>query len=105
MEKTSYEMRISDWRSDVCSSDLELEQLGEQFSMAFGIHAAQPGIQAHDLHDRKVLIQAEALRHVAGGGMDGIVFCDHVETGHGDMACIGPEQAGHDPHPDRKSVV
>src|SRR3546814_6726586 len=73
----------------------ELEQLGEQFSMAFGIHAAQPGIQAHVLHDRKVLIQAEALRHVASGGMDGIVVCDHVETGHGDMACIGLEQAGH----------
>src|SRR3546814_3107878 len=112
-QKTAYEMRISDWSSDVCSSDLppqvlaadrvdadagfvqqqhpwprhqragqaelllhaarqlarqargerrqpgELEQLGEQFSMAFGIHAAQPGIQAHVLHDRKVLIQAE----------------------------------------------
>src|SRR3546814_5786096 len=24
-QKTAYEMRISDWRSDVCSSDLELE--------------------------------------------------------------------------------
>src|SRR3546814_4159549 len=25
-QKTAYEMRISDWSSDVCSSDLELEQ-------------------------------------------------------------------------------
>src|SRR3546814_3996930 len=26
-QKTAYEMRISDWSSDVCSSDLELTQL------------------------------------------------------------------------------
>src|SRR3546814_9367460 len=27
-QKTAYEMRISDWSSDVCSSDLEFEHLG-----------------------------------------------------------------------------
>src|SRR3546814_16465712 len=27
-QKTAYEMRISDWSSDVCSSDLSLEDLG-----------------------------------------------------------------------------
>src|SRR3546814_10569067 len=27
-QKTAYEMRISDWSSDVCSSDLDLEQAG-----------------------------------------------------------------------------
>src|SRR3546814_1753357 len=27
--KTAYEMRISDWSSDVCSSDLELDALGK----------------------------------------------------------------------------
>src|SRR3546814_4883952 len=26
-QKTAYEMRISDWSSDVCSSDLKLKQL------------------------------------------------------------------------------
>src|SRR3546814_14816078 len=30
MQKTAYEVRISDWSSDVCSSDLP----GEQFQMA-----------------------------------------------------------------------
>src|SRR3546814_5296794 len=30
MQKTAYEMRISDWSSDVCSSDL-LANAGEQF--------------------------------------------------------------------------
>src|SRR3546814_3432275 len=29
-QKTAYEMRISDWSSDVCSSDLALPQLGVQ---------------------------------------------------------------------------
>src|SRR3546814_6974255 len=28
-QKTAYEMRISDWSSDVCSSDLGLKQLGD----------------------------------------------------------------------------
>src|SRR3546814_9778834 len=28
-QKTAYEMRISDWSSDVCSSDLVAEQPGE----------------------------------------------------------------------------
>src|SRR3546814_7999462 len=29
-QKTAYEMRISDWSSDVCSSDLQLQQVAEQ---------------------------------------------------------------------------
>src|SRR3546814_9821989 len=28
-QKTAYEMRISDWSSDVCSSDLKLDQTGK----------------------------------------------------------------------------
>src|SRR3546814_10865205 len=28
-QKTAYELRISDWSSDVCSSDLELATLGQ----------------------------------------------------------------------------
>src|SRR3546814_3321441 len=35
-QKTAYEMRISDWSSDVCSSDLvrdEVEQLGQLFGL------------------------------------------------------------------------
>src|SRR3546814_3894531 len=29
-QKTAYEMRISDWSSDVCSSDLALADLGDE---------------------------------------------------------------------------
>src|SRR3546814_12600300 len=35
-QKTAYEMRISDWSSDVCSSDLPLvrTQVGDRFTLA-----------------------------------------------------------------------
>src|SRR3546814_7414182 len=36
-QKTAYEMRISDWSSDVCSSDLELEELIAEA----GLHVAR----------------------------------------------------------------
>src|SRR3546814_9852905 len=35
-QKTAYEMRISDWSSDVCSSDLARPANGVQFGQAFG---------------------------------------------------------------------
>src|SRR3546814_3984470 len=40
-QKTAYEMRISDWSSDVCSSDL-----GERCVQRLRVHAAQRGAQA-----------------------------------------------------------
>src|SRR3546814_6086171 len=37
-QKTAYEMRISDWSSDVCSSDLELNvRYSEAFRLNMGI--------------------------------------------------------------------
>src|SRR3546814_4386222 len=35
-QKTAYEMRISDWSSDVCSSDLALYTVEEQLNEACG---------------------------------------------------------------------
>src|SRR3546814_8868582 len=37
--KTAYEMRISDWSSDVCSSDLD--PFARQLRVAVGFHRAQ----------------------------------------------------------------
>src|SRR3546814_14005667 len=34
-QKTAYEMRISDWSSDVCSSDLVLRQLREELAFQY----------------------------------------------------------------------
>src|SRR3546814_19029906 len=40
-QKTAYEMRISDWSSDVCSSDLS----GEGFGLGRGLYDAEPVAQ------------------------------------------------------------
>src|SRR3546814_12570210 len=44
-QKTAYEMRISDWSSDVCSSDLEDSGLVKQHAGEAGraLEAGQPG--------------------------------------------------------------
>src|SRR3546814_18993105 len=39
-QKTAYEMRISDWSSDVCSSDLAVRRLGQGFAAALLYGAA-----------------------------------------------------------------
>src|SRR3546814_10188237 len=36
-QKTAYEMRISDWSSDVCSSDLLTHQFGRQQLVELGV--------------------------------------------------------------------
>src|SRR3546814_10443880 len=72
-QKTAYEMRISDWSSDVCSSDLALVDAGDQ------ILALRPGLAEHGLlpgagrdqalalagqRDAGGLAEAEAVRHL-----------------------------------------
>src|SRR3546814_4184566 len=42
-QKTAYEMRISDWSSDVCSSDLAGREIGEQ-----QLHVAHAHVVAVD---------------------------------------------------------
>src|SRR3546814_20017126 len=46
-QKTAYEMRISDWSSDVCSSDLATNEAGRQPCGLVGgkdfLHHGQPG--------------------------------------------------------------
>src|SRR3546814_5855233 len=39
-QKTAYEMRISDWSSDVCSSDLRMvETILRDYARAYGLHS------------------------------------------------------------------
>src|SRR3546814_3611776 len=52
--KTAYEMRISDWSSDVCSSDLDA------LLARFGGEEFVVGLSNHDLHDAVEV--AESLR-------------------------------------------
>src|SRR3546814_4910974 len=41
-QKTAYEMRISDWSSDVCSSDLSLKRMGLDYVDIFYSHRVDP---------------------------------------------------------------
>src|SRR3546814_10604263 len=41
-QKTAYEMRISDWSSDVCSSDLPVEPAIERFALQAQLLREQP---------------------------------------------------------------
>src|SRR3546814_4529438 len=43
-QKTAYEMRISDWSSDVCSSDLAVEDVPNQPGIGFDAQADRAGI-------------------------------------------------------------
>src|SRR3546814_18312962 len=49
-QKTAYEMRISDWSSDVCSSDLFLGHRSEQFAIAAAEPADGIGIERDLAH-------------------------------------------------------
>src|SRR3546814_4573898 len=56
-QKTAYEMRISDWSSDVCSSDLRARGLDAKAALV-GLAAAEvgehlPQLLAHLLHARR----------------------------------------------------
>src|SRR3546814_11715893 len=67
-QKTAYEMRISDWSSDVCSSDL------------------QPGIDHHPNHGVAVVDEGEG-RHRAG---------NDAEMGHQPVGAAERHPAGAD---------
>src|SRR3546814_5939105 len=73
-QKTAYEMRISDWSSDVCSSDLEvgvdddgaaLVQLDAEFVQA------QPGGQRPS---------ADRQQHHVGGQLGGVAALDRLHA-------------------------
>src|SRR3546814_7970264 len=57
-QKTAYEMRISDWSSDVCSSDLHV-------SAHDGAGVVAPGIQpqSHCRHSRGDQVDSASRRH------------------------------------------
>src|SRR3546814_9259689 len=64
-QKTAYEMRISDWRSDVCSSDLVARQRAE---LADGSQVVQPAA-GHGGAVQQHLVQGQ---HTAALGDDAL---------------------------------
>src|SRR3546814_7110831 len=65
-QKTAYEMRISDWSSDVCSSDLgEQCGIGERGG---GVERVRPGVAAGG-DDRMQLLDAALAAEPAGAAV------------------------------------
>src|SRR3546814_2466264 len=53
-QKTAYEMRISDWSSDVCSSDLQFEPAARADAMIiFHLRLGRPGVVALGREDQR----------------------------------------------------
>src|SRR3546814_10306243 len=91
-QKTAYEMRISDWSSDVCSSDLSCDASGEPMK----------GAQQMDVDDRDALIlpvPPEPFALILGPAMRG-ASSDAIETSLRHMGLL-PERIG---DADRKST-
>src|SRR3546814_10516418 len=85
-QKTAYEMRISDWSSDVCSSDLGLAAIDRVEQQAFELRRALHGV----LHRRR----RQAI------GRAGIArLQDHLVGGEGTrQRQLRPDLAGKAPH-------
>src|SRR3546814_6565169 len=71
-QKTAYEMRISDWSSDVCSSDLAAVILAVATDVAFALEhfehiGAQPGRRGKDGILLRALAVADTGEHITQG--------------------------------------
>src|SRR3546814_9481676 len=56
-QKTAYEMRISDWSSDVCSSDLHSDETSYAFFYCAGASAAGGGCGAGRFGAREEVLE------------------------------------------------
>ena len=75
---------------------------GQQLVVAFGPsitgHTLQVGVQVQVLLHAQVLVEPEALRHVADIGLHGQGFADCIDGEHAQAAPVRGEQAGAEPH-------
>src|SRR3546814_7177408 len=63
-QKTAYEMRISDWSSDVCSSDLYSSGHGETTGPSCGVGLAGQAQQSGKPPPRKLAVPGCDLYHI-----------------------------------------
>src|SRR3546814_18412872 len=95
-QKTAYEMRISDWSSDVCSSDLKLRRLEEGGGPVGALDqrldlARQHGRQPEPKLDRTLQPILERLVVDPDGRLEGRdQVADHVFRGIVQQCCEPP---------------
>src|SRR3546814_18627133 len=87
-KKTAYEMRISDWSSDVCSSDLAARPAGEEVGEGKGQHHA-----AHRDHGGE---QQGKPEHAAEEGAEEALVVVEDEVDAVEAALLAPEEADRD---------
>src|SRR3546814_2038365 len=83
-KKTAYEMRISDWSSDVCSSDLRQQAVADELQQHGDAPADRPA-RLHGADGTAAVFGTDRLAHQHGAG--------------------GPFAAEAETQQDRKSVV
>src|SRR3546814_19981191 len=91
-QKTAYEMRISDWSSDVCSSDLQdLQPCAPAVGKHIGVMRLRGAEDFHDTSQQPI----HAAAHVHGlNGQPDLVDADHRNSSrnqapHSWAACAG----------------
>src|SRR3546814_14937420 len=79
-QKTAYEMRISDWSSDVCSSDLRVQRHADPVAQSVGENA--DGVQPFFDHVARVQ-RAKPLQRLIdrAGGRDQRLICVRAQGG------------------------
>src|SRR3546814_6804409 len=60
-QKTAYEMRISDWSSDVCSSDLSRSAVRYSAAAATRAADAHPAVRIHPQFDNDARTEAREI--------------------------------------------
>src|SRR3546814_8735656 len=85
-QKTAYEMRISDWSSDVCSSDLHLPRGGEPMSWTPRSWRSRPAAQMPDYPDHGALRRVEA-RLATAAPLTQIADIMHLRAQLGRASC------------------
>src|SRR3546814_974744 len=69
-QKTAYEMRISDWSSDVCSSDLNLQYNWPKLESVPDILALLATVEMHAIQTSGNCIRNVTADHLAGVAPD-----------------------------------
>src|SRR3546814_17798711 len=108
-QKTAYEMRISDWSSDVCSSDLFVDDPAASDEGAGDVALFEPDV------DGALVLDAEQLHEVAvaefigvaGEHVDGLAGAGAVARRREPVANLGLEDdpGVSDPVPGERSVA
>src|SRR3546814_8841089 len=107
-QKTAYEMRISDWSSDVCSSDLVTLEAKKKAERLLGDdlldhrHVVAGHLDRVDAEGRLLVVLADAVQQlVDGGDARRARYGRQPAVAGGEHACVRIGPVGEGRHPGR----